>query len=213
MKFLVGGQYRKVVCDVCGKEVRQKDAVLIQDKWNKLNSMVVCRQDVEKVNDQIRPIIVRERIVDNIKTIRPVMPEQYVTVDTDTRLPGVPTNVRYSIDSLSGNLYILWDAPEDGGSSGIIGYSVKRAEPQLSTYSIIESNTNTNSTYYIDGSADLNSDYSYIIAAINSAGTGIYSEPGFYPTRLLDSSIVYIVSSQDELIITAGDGSYIVEEY
>lgn len=203
-----GSEYRRVICDVCGRKLYAKDVVQIKDRWNYQNNLVVCREDADRVNDQVKPITTHEKPVSDPDNIRIELDPTFVTVNTDSRAPGIPYNIRGYIDSLTGYLNLVWNAPDDPGTSGILYFTLRRADPQLGTYTTL-GNTTDGSPYYADSSATISTAYTYIISATNSYGTGSYSTPFYWPTQQVNSDINYLVVSQDDTEITMGDGTYI----
>lgn len=204
-----GREYVKVICDVCGGQFRQKDTVLITNKYNTQYGLVVCKADADQINEQVLPNNHIDRPISSPQTLRPERPDQYAVNLLDDRVPGPPRNPVAQVNPINETIDLLWQGPEDNGSSAIIGYKIVRASPQLSFYETVISNTNDGATYYQDISADVSAEYSYKIATINSFGTGNYSVEFFWPTiTFIWQDINYLVASQDSSVITTSDTLY-----
>lgn len=188
-----------------------KDTVKINDRYNRLNELIVCRADVDKTNPQDRPFNMgNEAILANPTYVRPRQSLTYVNNENDDRLPGAPTNGQALVNPLSNTIDLFWDAPSDNGSSAIIGYLVQRASPQLGYYLDLSSNTETSSTYFNDATSTLSEFASYQVSAINTFGTGPVSSPIFWPTpNYLWLAIEYIVAG-DGTAILDGNGDFLV---
>ncbi len=200
---------RHVICDVCGFKFHMKDTVKINDKYNRLYGLIVCKADADRTNAQDRPFnLNNETIIANPTYVRPRQDLTYIANSQDDRVPGAPTNGQALSNPFYSYIDLYWDAPTDNGSSPITGYIVQRAEPQLSTYVTVVSDTETSSTYYSDTSADIATSYSFRVAAINGFGTGAYSPDFFWPSdENMWHDINYLVLSQDSTqIVTTSDG-------
>lgn len=202
-----------ILCDICGRKIHQKDAILITDKWNTKYGLLVCKHDVDKTNEQNRPFIVRELQVQNPKLLRSERPDINTSPDTSI-VPGSPQNVIATMNSLTNQIVLQWIGPQNTGSSPILGYIITRAVPQDSFYITI-ANTSTNNgetsaCYFTDTVNDPSIPSSYIIYAINSAGQGTASNIAFFPNQqvFLENG-KYIITSQNSYLITTGDGRYI----
>lgn len=122
-----GNGYYYVICDVCGKKMRARDSVLITDKYNYLNNMLVCKEDADKTNPQDQIKAVRERQIDNPKYIRTEGGDNFVFIsdpsqieDGDTGSPPIPD----PDDPQAGSILLLESGDEilleDGSSSLLI---------------------------------------------------------------------------------------------
>ncbi len=198
---------RWVICDICGFKFHSKDTVKVTDKYNRHYGLVVCKNDVDKTNAQDRPFTFRETIVTSTDKIRPRQEATYLLNEYDDRLPGAPTNGQAMVDPIANYINLYWDAPLDNGSSAIIGYTVKRATPQLSTHTTIVAQTDSSAAYYQDVTGDVSTFYSYQVAAINTFGTGDYSVPFYWPKlNVLWEDINYLTVSQDGTVLTTSSG-------
>jgi hypothetical protein len=200
-----------VICDVCGRKVRRKDTQLIRDKWNFQNGLVVCKWDVDNVNLQVLPYKHKEELVTSPETLRSEPSDTFATPETDDRTPSAPRLGKACPDTITGtSIQLNWVGPIDAGTSRITGYVIERATPQLSNYAAVTSDTGSNSTFYTDTTADVDTEYTYRIAAINGAGTGTYSEDIFYPTIRVPTDINYLSLSQNDNVLATSDGVPIV---
>lgn len=195
-----------VICDVCGRKVRRKDTRKVQDKWNLQNNLVVCMRDLDLPNPQLRPMVIKEKLVDNPKLLRSESSNKYAVYDNDNRVPSAPLNPSARGSTLGSSVELFWDGPLDPGSSAIVGYVIFRVSTTDSWYTT----TNTNATYYNDTDASVSGAYKYQIAAVNGAGLGAYSNEFYYPWY--NPSLTYenyLSISQEDRYILTGDGQYI----
>lgn len=197
-----GNGWLYVICDICGKKIRQRDTVKITDRYNLHFGAVVCKYDVDKTNPQAYPIYVRESRVPHPESLRSEQINQFINSASTNRVPSAPQLLQPKLSPIGSTVQLYWQGPIDGGSDGIIGYAVKRANPQNQTLSIILANTNNSVPYYEDLSANVNTNYIYQVAAINSVGMGPYSSPGYYPSQVDDDGKIFI---------TTGNGDYILD--
>ena len=198
---------RKSLCDICGFKYSVKDLILVDDQYSKYRGMVVCHHDYTKVNPQIKPFKFTETIVTQNKKTR--LHEQIDRVYSTTgRLPGIPQFGIANIDSLQNYVRLTWSGPQDTGSSPIIGYQINRAVPQYGAEDILTINTNYPGTTYLDLTSSINQDYTYRIAAINSVGTGPFSDYIPYPYNSQEPNYIYICTNSG-LEIQTNDGTYI----
>lgn len=72
-----GNGYYYVICDVCGKKTRFKDTVLIRDKYNYQNGLLVCKKDADKTNPQSYLRAKKER--PNPKSTRGEGPDVFIS--------------------------------------------------------------------------------------------------------------------------------------
>ena len=197
-----GRDYVKVICDVCGGQFRQKDTIRITDKYNHQYGLVVCRADADEINEQSLPNRHVDKPISQPEILRPERTDSFAVNLNDDRVPGAPRNPFAQVNPINDTIDLFWQGPEDTGSSGIIGYVIKRASPQLAYYDTISANTGTEYTYYQDLTADVSTEYSYKIAAVNSFGTGAYSEEFFWPVnRTTWSDLIYLLISNEALVI------------
>lgn len=190
---------RYVTCDICGFKFHKKDTIAVGDKYNRDFGLIVCKSDYSPTNVQDTPFNFKpEVILAEPSYVRPRVPPNYILNSNDSRLPSAPLNCKALADPFLPIIDLYWDGPSDNGSSGVIGYMVQRASPQLSTYVTIASNTNTSAGYYTDSTANINTYYSYRVAAINTFGVGPYSVDFYWPSdNNIWHDINYLALSQD----------------
>lgn len=204
-----GREYVKVICQICGGLFYQKDTVQITDKYNHQYGLTVCRKDADERNDQVLPNRHVDRPISNPGSLSPERADEFSVNEIDDRLPGAPRLPFAQVHPINDTIDLFWQGPEDTGSSGIIGYKIQRSDPQFAFYETIETTTSSNNTYYQDLSADVNTDYSYRIAAVNSYGTGPYSIEFFWPKQSSPyTDINYLIISQNGNILRNSDTLY-----
>lgn len=198
-----GDGYIYVICDICGRKVRQKDTVLVNDRYNLQNKLIVCKMDLDKRNEQIRLASVRENPTPNPAYLRPEQPFRYVP-DSGTRLPSAPRDLYAQASVITNRVYLIWSGPDNLGDGRLIGFQINRAEPQFSYPFVIVENTNSPAMYYDDITSNLNSNYTYQVAAITTSGMGPYSAPAYYPRLTGDlSTNLLLVSQTNDALITS----------
>lgn len=206
-----------ILCDICGRKIRQEEAILITDRYNTLYGLLVCKSDAtERENPQNRPWYVRELQVQNPKLLRSERPDQNTINPNSSMAPSAPQLLSANMNSLTNEIVLYWQGPIDGGTDPIIGYVITRANPQLAGQIIINANTGTNTTYYQDVAGDPTQLYTYQVAAINIYGVGPYSDIAFFPNNQVDPSIGantrYLLASDTDFTITTGDGLFILAD-
>jgi hypothetical protein len=199
-----------VICDVCGKKFRKSQTRIINDKYNTLNKMVVCFKDYEQTNPQAIPHVLKERILYDIKKVRPPGTDIYVSDGTSDRLPSAPRNLTATLNILTNQIDLTWQGPDDTGSDRIIGYFVTRAEPQYSFQFTVTENTGSDTPFYTDVSGDIDASYTYAVAAITSLGMGPFSNLAPYPVQEVQVGINYLAVSQTSIVLATGDGTSII---
>ncbi len=206
-----GSGYNYVICDICGKKLRSKDAHLVTAKYSPFKGCLVCANCVDEKNDKDRPYIPRVEKPLNPTFIRSEPADQYVVNENSDRLASKPRNLIVTLDPIEDYIQLTWDGASDPGSGMIIGYQITRANPQLSYESIVEDNTNSAATYYLDTTADIDEEYTYTVRAITDVGDGAISDYGYYPNQKVSSSIVYIYDGNG-LVIQDGNSEYLLDE-
>ena len=93
---------------------------------------------------------------------------------TDASEPGPPQDL---VAEANGQTQIAldWDPPDDDGGSRVTGYRIEFSGNGGATWSTLESNTRRTTTLYHDQNLDPGTTRHYRVAAINSVGTGDYS--------------------------------------
>ncbi len=203
-----GDGYMYVICDVCGKKVRQKDTVVRKDKYNQQNMLVVCKDDVDTPQPSLRPIHIRERYRPIPSTVRGEQSDQYAVNANASRLPSAPQLLVAQTSGISAVVALSWFGPSDPGDTSIIGYVIWK-ETIDAPGDVISANTGTNSTYYEDSTQDIDAIAIYKVAAINSSGTGPYSNLAYFPTQSESTDFSFLQASDTGYYITTGDGLYI----
>ncbi len=191
-----GREYVKVICDICHGEFYQKDTTLVTDKYNLQYGKLVCFADLDEINEQVLPNYHTDQPTPNPELLRPERAFRFAVNENDDRLPSAPLHPLARANSVTNTIDLLWQGPDDNGSSAIIGYKIVRAFPQLSDYSTLVSDTGTGSPYYNDITSEFTVPSSYKVAALNSFGTGAYSVDFYWPVNTLNwSDIEYLVIS------------------
>lgn len=101
-----GAGYVYVICDVCGRKVRRKDTQKVNDRWNLQNGLVVCKWDIDKVNEQNKPIKVKEKLITNPKDLRSEPTDRFESPDVDDRAPSAPQKLEAKA-SILGDLSLI----------------------------------------------------------------------------------------------------------
>lgn len=205
---------RLIICDVCGFKTRVKYTVQINDRYNTLNKAIVCHKCYEKANPQLYPFkLPKEKLLTDPTYVRPESDDLiYADNPLADQLPSEPRNLVAQLDPLTNYVYLTWEGPLNVGSSPILGYRITRAEPQFAFQITINANDQSPAAYYLDITSDINSEYTYQVAAISELGIGPYSNYAFWPKQLVDSPTTYnylITSDTLETIVT-GDGAAII---
>lgn len=206
-----GPGWAYIYCDVCGAKIRQKDAVLITDRYNTQYGLLVCKADVDRTNQQNIPLGTKETQVQNPRLLSSEPPDTIIENPNDDRVPSAPQNVAATVHPLNSTVVLNWQGPQDNGSGPIIGYNIYRAFPQFTGLELLVDNTNSTATYYEDTTAYISQYYTYVIRAINTFGIGPASDNTYFPTLLPDiTPYSYLVTSQDLDAIVTENGDYIV---
>ena len=177
-----------IICDVCGVKIRARDAVLIKDKYNLLHNMLVCKADADKTNPQTFIQAVKETQLGDPAYIRSEGTDTFVFIDTvaqiedgDTSDPsGRTANAPRFLTTLSVStteIELMWQGPENIGSSSPEGYKIERESPVGGGFSTVTANTNSPASYYKDTGLTSGTQYNYRVSAVNRDGTGTASGP------------------------------------
>lgn len=206
-----GSEGMYVICDSCGRKVHQRDTTLVKDKFSLQNGLVICTIHLNDTEYGMRPIDTREVITGNPKYVRSESSDRFIENPNDDTAPTAPRNVRPVASTIGSYVDIYWEGPESVGSSAIESYKIYRSDPQLGAEVLIEAATDTAIAYYRDETADINGEYSYVIAATNGYGTGPNSLPGYYPTIRVEAGVVYLIDENNDVLIDE-NGNYLIEE-
>lgn len=177
-----GDKYSYTICDICGRKFRIRDTILVNEKYNQLNGLVVCKQDYDPVDPQLLPIKLRkQKIHNNPKYVRT---EDEETVGNITSIqeieggnisdsgssPSSPRNLKTTI-VLNSSIRLEWDFPLTSGSAVVTGYKIERESPVGGGFTTLVTNTNSYNNYYVDSSLSTSTQYNYKVSAINRFGT------------------------------------------
>jgi hypothetical protein len=210
LKRYPGNEYYYVICDICGKQIRKKDAIYITDQYNKQNRLLVCKNDVDKRNEQSVPFTVKESKIPTLT--RPDAIGSDLSNANSSRVPSAPKLLKAYLDPINDVIDLSWFGPDDCGSDLIIGYAVYFTAPQLGTLQILMANTNNNLTFYQDYANVTSGSYAYGVRAINNFGMGAISELAYFPSY--NDPLVfnqrYVVRSDDGFTLQTGDGINII---
>lgn len=202
-----GPDYYYVICDVCGKKFRKKDTCYIVDKFNLQNRLLVCFEDKDKAQPQLRPFKAREYRAPELT--RPDVKIPDILNPAGDIVPSAPTQVQAVLDPLTNNIDLLWLGPTDNGSDTVIGYAIYQSNPQLAGSILIDANTLNSSPFYQDPTTPITAICSYQVAAINSYGQGALSAPAYFPSLQVDLSIQYLIVTPGGYVLDiSGSGEY-----
>ena len=188
-----GNGYYYVLCDVCGRKIRAKDAVLITDKYNLLNNMLVCKADADETNPQQYVKAVRERQIDNPRYIRSEgtdrsvfasEPDEIENADSSDPTGRTASAPKYLviIGASSSQIELQWLGPDDAGSSAPTGYKIERESPTGDGFSTLVT-TSTPAQYYKDTTVSTSTQYNYRVSVVNIAGAGDTSNEAAITTQ------------------------------
>lgn len=207
-----GEGYYYVICDVCGKKIRRKDSVRIDDKWNTQNGLVVCKDDADRRNEQNKPIAIAEKQIPDPINIRPPQKDVNLINPNSDAAPSAPQNLIATAAGISTEVIQLsWQGPISCGSDEIIGYAIYQQNPVYSGL-VLLATTSSPDTYFIDSVSDPTQQYGYTVAAINSYGQGPQSALAYYPNGALgiNTGVDYLTVSQTNFVLSTGSGLSIV---
>lgn len=190
-----GNLHYYVICDVCGCKLRAKDAIQINDRYNTLHKMVVCRKDADKANPQERlGTTVKPRQEKPLKLVRPENETAtYVYAGTaaeiespassasNGRSAGAPQHLTVS-GATASSVELEWYGPDDAGSSPASGYRIQRESPVGGGFSTLETVTQA-ALYYKDETVSASTQYNYRVAIVNDAGVGADSDSAAVTTN------------------------------
>lgn len=188
-----GNGYYYVLCDVCGAKIRAREAVLISDKYNLHNQLLVCKRDVDKTNPQSYLKAFVDRQLENPRFVRSEGTDQFAFIsdpseietgdltDPAGRSPGAPRNL-VILASPSTGIELLWMGPDDSGSGAIRGYKIERENPVGGGFATLTADTQSVATTYTDSTVAASTQYNYRVSAINKDGTGDPSNEAFATT-------------------------------
>lgn len=175
-----GDGYYYVICDICGKKIRAKDAVIATDILHK--NLLVCQDDVDVDNPQTYVRAVRERNITNPKVVRGESPDNFEFISDPSEIetgdvsdptgagPEAPEALYVRPDS-STVMHLFWEYNGNAGAGEIIGYKIERESPEGGGFSTVTSNTNSVARFYEDVALSANTEYNYRVSAVTKIGT------------------------------------------
>ena len=96
------------------------------------------------------------------------------STSTYAQAPGAPVGLTARAVGTS-RIDLSWSAPRNTGGAPILGYRIEASDDERSTWRIIRRNTNSKGTTFSDVNLQPATRRYYRVAAINTAGTGPYS--------------------------------------
>lgn len=174
-----------VLCDVCGFKIRARDAVRIQDKYNTLNGMVVCKKDADETNPGQKVRSKKEKQIGNPKLIRsegedsyrynndPDLIDSRGTSAIGSRSPTAPRFLTV-YNATAALTELVWLPPLESGSDALLGYKIERESPVGGGFSTIATIT-VASGYYKDTTTVASTQYNYRVSAYSDVGYGAVS--------------------------------------
>lgn len=136
-----GDGYYYVICDICGRKVRYKDTMLIKDKYNFQNGLVVCLRDVDKTNPQAYLRARKER--PNPKITRGEGPDVLGTV---VDLDNYAMYFYVDYDNLTSSMTVLYSEDGNGNFEIDVGTAVVPPEYEAQAPQFIQPVDVTSST-------------------------------------------------------------------
>lgn len=198
---------RFVICDVCGKKFRVKDTLRIVDRYNLLNNMIVCFADADKTNPQIKPIRIHEDLLLRKDYVRPEATHMtYTNLENEDTIGSSPRNLVATVEALGNYVQLTWDGPLDYGNALVLGYRIYRGDQPTGILHVINSNTNSLATFYLDISSDIDNEYVYSVSMVTNLGESPLSNLAYFPKY---EEPFFLSPSQNlDLILTATQNDY-----
>ena len=112
-----------------------------------------------------------------VAAINRVGPGQWsfeASTSTYAQAPGAPFNLTARAVGTS-RIDLSWSAPRNTGGAPILGYRIEASDDERRTWRIIRRNTNSTGTTFSDVNLQPATTRYYRVAAINTAGTGPFS--------------------------------------
>lgn len=167
-----------VLCDICGRKLRRRDALKTYGTRGKL---IVCKQDYEDPHPQDRPALPRSP--GKIMDFRSEGSDKYHFIDTVGEIetgslslpngvvPGAPTDL-VAQPTTSRSITLTWQMDKTNIGSGVpTGYKIERETPVGGGFSTIVSNTGFPSLYYLDETVSASTQYNYRVSTVTDYGT------------------------------------------
>ena len=193
------------ICAICEIAYEDHNIIKVKDRYNRHYGLSVCKWDFDKTNAQDLPF----RVSDNIKQREQIRaslnPTLFVVADPDDEVPSAPRNPYTLANSLDNSVDLYWDAPLDSGTSPITHYIITRiasADPGP-----IEVQTDNSALHYLDIDATVDETITYVIYAVNGAGTGAASTSFYWPSSYAGAT--YLSDSQNDYYLTTSSGVFI----
>lgn len=205
-----GPGYVYVICDVCGRKIHQKDAILITNKYNTQHNLLVCKNDADKINPQSIPHTIRENNLQNPKLMRGEPADINVVNEDSDKAPGAPKLVMATLHPINNTIYVTWQGPDNPGSDPILYYKIYISDPQdIDIYTI--QRTVGGETSLEDTTTSVTDYVSYRVSAVNIFGEGPLSEIAYFPRDLSLISTGYkFLLTGDSLVLKTGNNEYII---
>lgn len=208
-----GADNRFVICDVCGKKFRVKDTVRIVDRFNLLNNMIVCFADADQTNPQIKPIHIHEDLLLRKDYVRPEATfYTYANTENEDTLPSAPRDLVASQQPFTDYIQLQWNGPADYGNARVLGYRIYRANPINLIFTVINTNTNSEATFYSDHTADINSSYAYMVSIVTTLGESPLSNIAYYPDKIPEISFVVLDQTEDFVVLDQNNYFLILDQ-
>ena len=109
-------------------------------------------------------------------------PSNVASATTDIGAPRAPTSLS-AVASGESQIRLSWAPPSDDGGARIIGYRIDVSTTRGSSWTVLNGNTGSITTAYTHSNLPPGSTRTYRVAAINSQGTGQYSNTATATTR------------------------------
>ncbi len=179
-EYLGDGAYY-IICDVCGRKIRRREAVMGTALTQK--GLLLCQRDYDEDNQQSYVRGIRDRYNVRGYDFRGESTDVFEYIDSPDEIetgnvsnpagrnPDAPTDLKAFPESAS-QIDLQWRITGSPGSTPICGYKIERESPVSGGFSVLVANTGYPSTYHQDKTVASGTQYNYRISAINANGTG-----------------------------------------
>ena len=140
----------------------------------------------------------------NVVSATPESDSKPPTSADPVTIPTEPRNL--SAVASSSQIQLSWSQPTSDGNSKITGYKIEVKRDNSNSFSVLESDTKSTSTSYVDSNVQIDSEYTYKVSAINSVGTSATSSEASATTKVtLDLSPMgkFNIDEKQRLTFTA----------
>lgn len=120
--------------------------------------------------------------VSAINSVGTSNPSNVASATTELDAPGAPTGLTAAADGIS-QMRLSWTAPADDGGARITGYRIEVSLTGAGEWTVLAYHSQSTSTSYTHRGLLPGSRRHYRVAAINSEGTGAYSNVAVGSTR------------------------------